>query len=618
MVTGRGRIEQDVADISSAEQLLGYATAGQLARLLRHRRDLSQAKIAYGAGLGGKREGASAALSAALREGLTATQLIRLDEIIGALAPDLEYTGGLCSLALRLSWGRLDKNAGRMIGHIPPGWTRRIPEEPTPGELGVLIQTSALLSAFLAADRVDPAGRSIAEVRQRYGGELPLLVRRLILISAGPPTPRNADAQIMLGSLANYAFNFMEQRLEYELRYLPLGFQVWSAIARLVKLSPAEGEYVDRLKSWLRRLIRDSGELRKTSLHAGRSLDVELAVSIPAAWSPPGDDWVGKALLSRARNKEATLRERGTAALGLWQRAIHEQRPDLRQIEGSLRQLIAEFRSSDARPDIASGLRWVAATLEKNLDENVPVCNEWPIVDEPWFHNVEDAANELDISGIPPHLRSGTKNLFRHLLLQNAGIYRRQAIETLVTSGWNEPAAKALGRLLKNETESWLRIRAVSALGFLQRPDYSVEADLTSACAQAYANLAAPGKPTRAHVTEMHAALFAAGDCFGAAGAEERARSARDSLREILTSLATAESDRALIVRRAARAAAYFLTVSAQPARAGKKDLSQELLEQLAGHPDPVTSRLSRWALSFRFAEDGAVRPLLAAVEHGL
>ena len=619
MVTGRERINQDVADISSADQLLGYATAGQVAKLLRHRRDLSQAKIAHAAGLGVKRQDASAALSAALRGGLTATQLVRLDEIIGALAPDLEYTGGLCSLALRLSWGRHDKNTGRMIAHVPPSWTRRIPKESSPGELGVLIQASALLSALQAADRVDPVGRSVAEVRQRYSEELPLLVRRLILIAAGPPTQRNVDAQVMLGSLASYVFDFMGQRLEYELRFLPLGFRMWPAITRLVKLSPAEGEYTDSLRSWVRHLIRDSGELRKTSLYAGRSLDLELATSIPTEWSPPEDDWVGAALLSRARDKEATLRERGTAAMGLWQRAIQEQRPDLEKTEANLRKLITEFRASDARPDVASGLRWVAATLAKNIDENLSVCNEWPAVDEPWFHHVEDAANELDTSGIPPHLRTGTKNLFRHLLLQNAGVYRQRAIETLVTSGWNEPIAKALGRLLKNEEESWLRIRAVFALGFLQRPDYSVEADLTSACMHAYANLeAAPGKPARAHITEMHASLFAAGDCFGAAGAEERARSARDSLRDILTSLATAEREQALILRRAARAAAYFLTVSAQPAPTGKKDFSQELLERLAEHPDPVTSRLSRWGLSFRFAEDGTVRPLPAAVEHAM
>ena len=41
------------------------------------------------------------------------------------------------------------------------------------------------------------------------------------------------------------------------------------------------------------------------------------------------------------------------------------------------------------------------------------------------------------------------------------------------------------------------------------------------------------------------------------------------------------------------------------------------LLVQLRGHPDEVTARLSRRALSFRFAPDGAVRPLLDAAEHG-
>jgi hypothetical protein len=346
---------------------------------------------------------------------------------------------------------------------------------------------------------------------------------------------------------------------------------------------------------------------------------LELAITVPGAWSPPEDDWVGAALLTRARNKEATLRERGTAAMGLWQRAVREQRPDLTKTEANLRTLIAEFRDREARPDVAAGLRWVAATLEHTIDKRVPVCNEWPAVDEAWFHRVEDAAKELDSPEIPEHLRTGTKNLFMHMILQNAGVYRRHAIETVVTSGWNGPVARALGRLLRTEKEeSWLRIRALFALGFLQRPDYSVEADLTSACAQAYANLKrAPGNPLRAHITEMHASLFAVGDCFGASGAEERVKSARDSLRGILIDLAGAEHDRAVMLDRAARAAAYLLTVSAQPRRGNEKDLSQELLEQLSGHPDSVTSQLSTWALSFRFADDGTVRPLLAAVEYG-
>jgi hypothetical protein len=306
--------------------------------------------------------------------------------------------------------------------------------------------------------------------------------------------------------------------------------------------------------------------------------------------------------------------------MGLWERAICEERPDLAGTEADLRQLITEFRHPDARPDVASGLRWVAATLEEIINKRVPVCNEWPDVDEPWFYRVEEAANDLDNSEIPDHLLVGTKNLFRQMILQNAGVHRRQAIETIVTSGWSEPVAETLGRLLRNETEeSWLRIRVLFALGFLQRPDYSVEEDLTNACMHAHANLKpVQGNPQRAHITEMHASLFAVGDCFGVPGAEDRAKNVRDNLREILTDLATAEGDRALILGPAARAAAYLLVVTAQPRQDKDKDISQELLKQLSAHSDPVTSRLSKWALTFRFADDGSVRPLLAAAEHGL
>jgi hypothetical protein len=306
--------------------------------------------------------------------------------------------------------------------------------------------------------------------------------------------------------------------------------------------------------------------------------------------------------------------------MGLWQRAVRGERPDRDETEAQLRRLIAEFNNPHARPDAAAGLRWVATTLAEVMASGEPVCNEWPDVAEPWFRHVEEAANELDNYEIPEHLRTGTKNLFRHMILQNAGVYRRQAIETVATSGWSEPVAKALGFLLKKEREeSWLRIRALFALGYLQRPDYTVEQHLTSACLHAYENLKrAPDKPSRSHITEMHASLFAVGDCFGATGAENRAKSARDSLRDILTDLASMEGDRALILRRAARATAYLLAVSAQPrGDDGSKDLSQELLERLCRHPDAVTSRLSKWALSFRFADDGAVRPLLAAVEFG-
>ena len=119
--------------------------------------------------------------------------------------------------------------------------------------------------------------------------------------------------------------------------------------------------------------------------------------------------------------------------------------------------------------------------------KQVAVCNDWPDVGEPWFRHVREAADELDSAGIPPHLLTGTKNLFQHTILQNAGVYRRQALETVVTSGWNEPVAEALGTLLRTEQdEAWLRVRVEFALGFLQQPDMSTETDLTEACEHAY------------------------------------------------------------------------------------------------------------------------------------
>jgi hypothetical protein len=53
---------------------------------------------------------------------------------------------------------------------------------------------------------------------------------------------------------------------------------------------------------------------------------------------------------------------------------------------------------------------------------------------------------------------------------------------------------------------------------------------------------------------------------LGEAGAEARARSARDRLRPILKDLAGLTQElRATFLRRPARAAAYLLTVTAQP-----------------------------------------------------
>ena len=622
MPGSRDRIRQDVNDISCVSQLLGYAAAGQVEQLLRQRRALTQGKIAQGAGFGSNDRNAGSALSAALRNGLNDQHLQRLDEIIGALAPDLDGTGGLSSLSLRLTGERGDQlRASTLTAHVPPSWTGKILQVPAPGEFGVLIQASALLSAFLAADKMDTRGMSITSIRDRYGQEMDLLVRRLILISVAPPTSRNYDAQILLGSLASYAFDSMRDRLEYELRSSPLGFRVWRAITKLVKIS-GQDRQADALKVWVRHLIRDAEDLRKTSLYPDRGLDLETAITVPAAWSPPEDDWIADALRARAWNREATIRERGTAAMGLWQRAVRAGGAALRQAEEDVRELIAEFRNGESQPD-AAGFRWIAVTLRHVIDREVAVCNDWPDVDEPWFRRVQEAADELDKSEIPDHLRGGTKSLFRHMLLQNAGVYRRHAIETVVTSGWNEPITRALGFLLRTEKdEAWLRVRAEFALGILQRPDQSVEAVLRDACLQAYQNLKAgdmrADELTRSRVAEMHSSLFAVGDCFGVAGAGERAKSIRERLRPVLTELADLRDDRATVLQPAVRAAAYLLIVTAQPRIGLEIDVSQELLEKLSGHPDDVTARLSRWALKFQFAGDGTIRPLHSAADHGI
>src|SRR5205823_5256887 len=161
---------------------------------------------------------------------------------------------------------------------------------------------------------------------------------------------------ILLGMLASYALDrHVKWLLDSELRASPLGFRVWRAITKLVLLN-ARSAHTDAPKAWVRRLIGDSEDLRKSSLSPGRSLDLELAI-----------------------------------------------------------------------------------------EQQIPVCNDWPDGGNTWFRNVQVAADQLDRSDdLPEHLRPGAKNLFKHMILQNASVYRRQAIETVVTSGWTEPVATAL------------------------------------------------------------------------------------------------------------------------------------------------------------------------------
>ncbi|HEY1920385.1 MAG TPA: hypothetical protein VGH27_32855 [Streptosporangiaceae bacterium] len=614
---GKDRISQGVTDISDSGQLISYATAGQLAWLQERHPDASQARVAHAAGMGGTPAYAGANLSTALRKHtLTPAQLQKLDEIIGALAPDMDGTGGLCSLALRLSAeprGRARSN--NLITYVPSSWTGRILREPPGGEAGVLLQASALLCAFRATDKMQADSPSGARLRREYAQEIDALVHRLIMISIGPPTSRNYDAQILLGMLASYAFDDqMRGHLDAELRESPLGFRVWRAITKLVMLD-AGSRHSRSLEFWVRDLLRNAEALRASSIYPGRGLDLELAITVPATWSPATGHAATEALFKRAGNPAATIRERGTAVMGIWHRAVDLTSAERADIRTRLYELADQLRDPAARPDAAAGMRWVADTLQFVLDQRISVCNEWPPCDELWFGNVQAAADELDECDLPDRLRPGAKNLFRHMLLQNAGVYRRQAIETVVTSCWTEPLVKALRYLLEIEKdESWLRIRALFALSFLQRPDL-VEGDLVRGCQDAYANLGLGDdmnqEPPRTRITEMHAALFAVGDCFGVPGAQDRAQRVREELRPIVTSLVTMPVPRAAILHRAVRAAAYLLVFTAQPAEGGAKDLSQELLEQLRSHPDREVASLSRWALSSLFAPDGSMTPLL-------
>lgn len=605
----------DVTDVSSPRQLLSYALAGQLERLRQQRGDLSNRRVAEAARLGGTASNAAPVLTRAVQHGPSPDQLAKIDQVIAVLDEKPEEICALSSLCSRLS---TDKHSSVGLATAPPSWTNGLLRERPAGESGVLAQASTLLSALTAAERVD--ARSVAALRTRYATWIDLLVRRLILMSVGPPSVRSYDAQVLLGGLASYAFELTRDRLESKVRYSPLAFRVWRSIIKQVHLCK-DADSARELTVWLRGLLLDSENLRKTNINPGASLDVEVALAVPADWPSPDNDWVADVLRKRALDRSATIRERGTAAMGLWQRAIEHGR-DLSRTRDELRDVIAELNDPDSRPDAIAGLRWVATTLRSCIEGQHAVCNEWPEVDELWFKNVQLAADELDNFGVPDHLLAGTKSLFRHMILQNAGGYRRQAIETVVTSGMTTPIARALGQLLKTEQEeAWVRIRAESALGCLQQRNPWIEADLTQACLTAYGKVRRVGYADnwvpRARITELHAALLAVGDCFGVPGAEERAETARDRLAPMLTELAEPDSDGAQLLRRPARAAAYLLTLTARPRQRGIPDLSEVLLKKMSEHRDEATARLSRWALSFRFSEDGSVRPLLEAVNRG-
>ena len=468
---------------------------------------------------------------------------------------------------------------------------------------------------FMAIPEQEHAHR----LARKYSNELKEVVDRLVLIGVSPPTPRNVDALILLGSLAGYAFDVVKDSLDTALRERPLGFRVWRAVTTVVRLTQERPS--PALIEWVRERLEAAEELRKDSLFPARSLDVELAIAIPQDWSSPGDDWVEKVLRTRARNEDASVRERGTAALGLWERAVERHGPKRAASEYAeeLNSLINDFRAeADNKGEDALGLKWVADTLEHNLATKQKISTDWPQSGEVCLQVVQEAVDHLGTyyEPIATRVQAPTKTLIQHAVLQNEGVHRRHVIDALAAGGWTSPVTRILNRILNDDrTEAWLRCRALFAMGFVQDRSDEVAGMLQRACRNAIKSLTDDlknPKVSRGKVSEVHTALFAIGDCFGVAEAKDQATALRTEFDqdEALLSLLT-ESKKKVELYPVSRAAAYLVTVTAQD----QDGSSQRLLREMgSNHRDSTTKRLCEWALK-RFDETGNVRPIHAQRE---
>jgi hypothetical protein len=206
---------------------------------------------------------------------------------------------------------------------------------------------------------------------------------------------------------------------------------------------------------------------------------------------------------------------------------------------------------------------------------------------------------------IPERILSGTGTLVENALLQNAGVHRREAIDTLAAGGWSEQVSRAFRRVLEHkESEPWFRCRALFAVSFLQDREPRIDTILRQAYKAAKANLESGSEPTRGMISEMHAVLFAIGDVFGATGAENQAGQVRRFLNGSLKDLLNATYSNPDLYR-VARAIGYLVMVTAQT----RDGTSRQMLESLQDHPDEATRNLGEWALEHRFDGD-EVRPL--------
>ncbi|MFI7487751.1 hypothetical protein ACIBXA_05135 [Micromonospora echinaurantiaca] len=583
-------------DITQPSQLLHYAAAAQLEQV-RAATAITNDQVAQYMKVD------KGTFSRMLRDLSDPERLRQLDDIILTVVPELDRTGGLSSLAVRLR--RMD--IGIAASAMPAHRRRRMLKRPPVDELDVLAKASTLLFKIR---RVPGLAKQVCE---RNAAELDDVVQRLILIGAAPPTPDNVDALILLGSLAgvtDFAFQVIEHSLERALANHPLGFRMWRAVTTIVRLNDANPYSVQSIKPWVQAQLEAAEERRERSLFPARSLDLELAIAIPPHWSEPGEEnWADDVLRRRADNTRATVRERGTAAMGLWERAVRLGDDDhLVRTERYLRQLIKSYREEVDGGDALAGLGWVATALEQALNGGEAVPTGWSGGDEPCLGVVRSAVATLETGFLPPAILRSTQYLVEQALLQNAGQHRRNALDTLLAGGYTKPVINALNKALTHQqSEEWLRCRALFAISFLQDRERGTEQILNRACERAKYHFdwhlrQSNGVP-RGVVSEMHAALFAIGDCFGAVGAEEPARRLRNRLNPQLEDLLEKSAADASL-HRVARAAAYLVAVTAE----GGDGTSRPLLERVVHHPDRATAELGEWALR-RFEKD-KVKPL--------
>jgi len=269
--------------------------------------------------------------------------------------------------------------------------------------------------------------------------------------------------------IAGYAFDVVQDQLTQDLTEMPLGFRVWRAVTTILHGRAAtDSRFLAALPSWVKMQLRDAERLRRDSLFPGRSLDLESAMAVPDGWSPPGDDWVHEVLLARATNGEAVIRERGTAIHGLWERALRYDHPDLDRLEEQLRKLIADYLAeAKSLGDTSLGLEWVGATMQAVLDRHEPVCNIWPDTEFGCLDAVRAGTDEF--SRLPLRIQSAAKTLLEHAMLQNAGVHRRHAVDSLLAGGWSDEATKAYKVILNHpKADAWLRCRALFGFGMLQ------------------------------------------------------------------------------------------------------------------------------------------------------